>query len=377
MSIDLLEVTDTKSLCRFIEVANRVNRSNPHWIPPLTLERRMTFSAKHNAFLRRAETRFWIATRGGQDVGRISAQIDPLGNSLRSAPQCHFGCLSAIDDAAVFARLLGAVEAFAKERNMADIAGPFTFSINEETGLLVDGFETPPMLMMGHDPAYCDDRLHALGYAKAKDMLAYDIDLEKPLSSAASKMLERPLARGVSIRPIDFSDYRNEIGRIVDIYNDAWRTNWGFVPLTEEETEEMAARLKPLLNRHFVQFAYMDGECVAFMVALPNLNEAIRDLNGKLFPFGWAKLLWRLKVTGLTSARVALMGVKGHVSGTIAGSALPLQLIWAAWPHARKIGVRQVELSWILEDNLPMRRVLDRLGADAYKTYRIYTKAVA
>jgi hypothetical protein len=164
---------------------------------------------------------------------------------------------------------------------------------------------------------------------------------------------------------------------MVDIFNDAWSGHWGFVPLTEAETEEMAKRMRMLLDDRLVWFAEMNGEAVAFIVALPNINEAIRDLDGRLFPFGWAKLLWRLKLHRVRSARVPLMGVRRSLSGTLIGSALPLQLIGAVLPANAIFGFRSIELSWILEDNLPMRRVLERLGARAYKTYRIYGKKLA
>ena len=377
MEIEPLDLSDRASMRRFLAVAEDVNRGDPAWIPPLRLERTMTFSPRHNAYLRRAETRYWIASQAGRDVGRISAQIDPVETAHRGRTVCHFGCLAAVDDQAVFSALLAAAETFARAHGAAEMTGPFTFSINEETGLLVAGFDTPPMVMMGHDPAWCDARIKAAGYEKATDVHAYLLDLERPLGRAAEGMLTRPLPAGTRIRTIDFSDYRADIARIVDIFNDAWSGNWGFVPLTEEETEEMAGRLRPLLSRDLVQFAEVEGEAVAFMVVLPNINEAIRDLDGRLLPFGWAKALWRLKVSGLASARVPLMGVRRHVAGTLAGSALPLQLIGAVWPHARRRGIRSVELSWILEDNLAMRRILERLGADAYKTYRLYGRPLA
>jgi hypothetical protein len=254
------------------------------------------------------------------------------------------------------------------------VRGPFSLSINEETGLLVEGFDTPPMLLMGHDPAYAAARLEALGYRKERDTYAYMLDMQAPLSRSARSMLERPLPASVTMRRLNFSDYSNEIRRMVDIYNDAWSSNWGFVPLTEPEADEMAKRMRMLLDDRLVWFAEADGRAVAFIVVLPNINEAVRDLDGRLFPFGWAKLLWRLKWRRVKSARVPLMGVRRSLSGTLIGSAIPLQLIGSVLPPAAAYGFRWVELSWILEDNLAMRRILERLGARAYKTYRVYGK---
>ena len=179
------------------------------------------------------------------------------------------------------------------------------------------------------------------------------------------------------MRRLNFKDYSNEIRRIVDIYNDAWSGNWGFVPLTEQEGEAMAKQMRMLLDDRLVWFVEADGQAVAFIVTLPNINEAIRDLDGRLFPFGWAKLLWRLKSHRVKTARVPLMGVRRSLSGTLIGSAIPLQLIGSVLPANAVFGFRSIELSWILEDNLPMRRILERLGARAYKTYRVYGKRLA
>jgi hypothetical protein len=378
MTIEILAVSDKAMLRRFIRVPSAVHKHDDAWIPPLMMEREEAFSPKDNEFLRRAEVRFWIARRDGRDIGRISAQIDPLAQHNDAERVGHFGCLSAEDDAEAFAALVATAEDFLRSRGVTRVRGPFSLSINEETGLLVDGFNTPPMLLMGHDPEYAAARLEALGYRKEKDIYAYLLDMEAPLSASARRMLGRPLPASVKMRRLNFKDYANDIRKLVDIFNDAWSGHWGFVPLTEAETDEMAKRMRMLLDDRLVWFAEVDGEAVAFIVTLPNINEAIRDLNGRLLPFGWAKLLWRLKSHRVRSARVPLMGVRRSLSGTLIGSALPLQLIGAAILPAHAVfGFRSVELSWILEDNLPMRRVLERLGARAYKTYRIYGKKLA
>ena len=376
MTIEIVPVTDRAMLRRFIRVPFAVHEHDSAWAPPLLMEREEAFSPKHNPFLRRAEVRFWLARRDGLDVGRITAQIDPLAQRNSNERVGHFGCLSVEDNPEVFAALLNTAEDFLRSRGVTHVQGPFSLSINEETGLLVEGFETPPMLLMGHDPVYAAARLEALGYRKEKDVYAYLLDMETPLSSSARRMLELPLPASVTMRRLNFKDYANEIRRIVDIYNDAWSGNWGFVPLTEPEAEAMAKQMKMLLDKRLVWFAEADGRAVAFIVALPNINEAIRDLDGRLFPFGWAKLLWRLKWRGVRSARVPLFGVRRSLAGTLIGSALPLQLIGSILPANADFGFRWIELSWILEDNLPMRRILERLGARPYKTYRVYGKAL-
>jgi hypothetical protein len=382
MTIEIVPVTDKALLRRFIRVPFAVHEHDKAWTPPLLMEREEAFSPKTNPFLRRAEVRFWLARRNGRDVGRITAQIDPLAQQA-SAQRGeerrigHFGCLSADDEPEVFAALLGTAEDFLRSRGVTHVQGPFTLCINEETGLLVSGFDTPPMILMGHDPVYAAARLGALGYLKEKDVYAYLLDMRIPFSSSSRRLLDRPLPASITMRRLNFKDYSNEIRRMVDIYNDAWSRNWGFVPLTEPEAEAMAKQMRMLLDDRLVWFAEADGRAVAFIVALPNLNEAVRDLGGKLFPFGWAKLLWRLKTHRVKSARVPLMGVRRSLAGTLIGSAIPLQLIGCLRPGVAAFNFSQLELSWILEDNLPMRHILERLGARAYKTYRIFGKMLA
>ena len=376
MTIEIVGVTDKATRERFVRIPFAVHKNDGAWVPPLLMERKQAFSPGNNEFLRRVEVGFWLARRDGRDLGRISAQIDPWAQKSGTVPVGHFGCLSAIGERDVFAALLGTAEDFLRGRGMKHVRGPFTLSINEQIGLLVDGFDTPPMLLMGHDPAYAAIRLEELGYRKEKDVYAYLLDTTAPLSRSVRGMLERPLASSVKMRRLNFSDYENEIRRIANIYNDAWSANWGFVPVSEPEAEELAKRMRKLLDERLVRFAEVDGEAVAFIVAVPNINAAIQDLNGRLFPTGWAKLWWRLKVGGVRSARVPLMGVRRCLAGTVIGSALPLQLIGAVWPAHTAFGFRWIELSWILEDNLPMRRILERLGARPYKTYRIYGKSL-
>jgi len=376
MTVEILPVTDKATMKRFIRVPFLVHQHDKSFVPPLISEREESFDPARNELVRRSEVRFWIARKDGRDIGRISAQIDPLAQKEGSPGYGQFGALSAVDDPEIFAALFRTAEEFLGSRGIQRVQGPFTLSINEETGLLIDGFDTPPMMMMGHDPVYEAAHIETAGYRPDGDVLAYLIDLDAPLSKSADNMLNRPLASSVTMRRLNLKDYDAEIRRVVSIFNDAWSENDGFVPMTDAETDELATRLKLLLDERLVWFAEVNGEPVAFIVCLPNINEAIRDLNGKLFPFGVVKLLWRLKVRGLKSARVPLMGVRKSLAGTVLGSALPLQLIGALWPNARKMGFRWVELSWILETNRPMRSILERLGAKSYKTYRIYEKAL-
>lgn len=373
--IDIVPVEGRALLGRFIRVPHRLHADDPHYIAPLHLERLEALTPK-NPFFSHADVQFWIARKDGRDVGRISAQIDHQALGIRADATGHFGLIAAEDDPAVFGALLGEAAAWLKARGMNRMLGPFNLNINEQMGLLVDGFDSPPMLLMEHDRPYVAARLEEQGLAKEKDVLAYlyDVSVEPPQS--VRRLLERPLPQSLKVRQINFKRYDEEIRAVTDIFNDAWRNNWGFVPLTAVETDHLAKSLKPLLDPRIACIVEHNAEPVGFLVALPNLNEAIRDLGGRLLPFGWAKLLWRLKVAGLKTARVPLMGIKRSAAHGMIGGLLPFLLIDAVRRQGIRLGFKHIELSWILEDNLPMRRINESLGGVAYKTYRVYGKSL-
>jgi len=373
--ISLVPVEGRALLDRFIRLPHRLHRDDPHYIAPLHLERLEALTPK-NPFFSHADVQMWIARKDGRDVGRISAQIDHQALAVRPDATGLFGFIAAEDDPAVFRALVGEAQAWLKARGMQRVLGPFNLNINEQMGLLVEGFDSPPMLLMEHDRPYVSSRLEELGFAKEKDVFAYlyDISVEPP--AAVRRLLERPLSKRLTVRRIDFKRYDAEIRAVTDIFNDAWRNNWGFVPLTEVETDYLAKSLKPLLDPRITSIVEQDGEPVGFLVALPNLNEAICGLQGKLLPFGWAKLLWRLKVAGVKTARVPLMGVRRSVSRGMVGGLLPFLLIDAVRKEGLKLGYTHIELSWILEDNLAMRRINESLGSVPYKRYRIYGKSL-
>ena len=374
MSAITLVPVDTAALTtRFIRLPSRLHRGDPNWVTPLDMERREALSPKHNPLFAHTDVQLWLAVRDGVDVGRISAQI----NRDASDGVGHFGMLAAEDDPVLIRLLLDTAEGWLKARGMRESLGPFSLSINEETGLLVKGHDTPPMLMMGHDRPYLGGHLEALGYAKAKDVFAYLSDITQPLPASIVNLIKRPLPATFTLRHMDVRHYRRDIESISAIFNDAWASNWRFEPLTAADTDHLAKALRPILNEKLVWFVDVDGEPAGFGVCLPNLNEAIADLDGRLLPFGWMKLLWRLKVTGVKSARVPLMGVRRKYATGFVGAVLPFLIIDAMRKEARKLGYERAELSWILEDNLPMRRINEGLGSIAYKTYRIYRKALA
>lgn len=369
-------VTTPAQLQRFISVADRINAADPNYVTPLRMERQDALSPGKNPFFAHADVKLWIAVRDGRDVGRISAQIDHLAPVNPDGPDGHFGLISAEDDPETFAALFRTAEDWLKARGCRRVLGPFNLSINEEVGLLVHGFDTPPMVMMGHDPAYAAARLEALGYVKAKDVYAYASSFEEDLPAAVVRRVRRGPAPGLILRPLDMKRYGAEVDALTGILNDAWSDNWGFTPVTDAETRQLATALKPVIDPRLTWFAEIDGEIAGFVVALPNVNEAIGDLNGRLMPFGWAKLLWHLKVSRVKSVRIPLMGVRRRYAGTLRGIMAPFHLMDIIRTQARSLGYQRCEMSWILEDNAPMRAILEALGAHVYKTYRIYQKTL-
>ncbi|BBK41119.1 hypothetical protein STVA_11390 [Allostella vacuolata] len=374
--IDIQPVAGKAMLEQFIRLPYRLQRGDPAWVPPLLMERREALSARKNPLFRQAEVCFWLARRDGRAVGRISAQIDRRLQADGREGIGHFGMLAGEDDPAVFAGLVGAAEAWLRSRGIGRVLGPFNLSINEEAGLLVDGHDTPPMLMMGHDAPYVAGHLERLGYAKEKDLLAYLYDLKRPLPAAITARMERTVPANLRLRPVDMRRFDQEVQTLVDIFNDAWSDNWGFLPFSRDEAHHLGRSMRPLVDRRLIWFAEVDGEAAGFIVGLPNLNAVIADLDGRLLPFGWAKLLWRLKVRRPTSARVPLMGIRRRFGHGLLGGLLPFLLIGSLRREGEALGYRHVELSWILEDNQPMRRINEVVGSVAYKTYRVYGKSL-
>jgi len=373
--VEIRPVASKTELDRFIRVPMRLGASDPNYIPPLLFERGESLTAKGNPFFEHADVQFWLAVKDGRDVGRISAQIDHLNPQTKEGVG-HFGLIAAEDDAEIFAALFAAAEAWLREKGCRMAIGPVNLSTNEEVGLLIEGHDTPPMFMMSHDAPHTPGRIEGAGYAKAKDIYAYVCSVADDLPAPILRRVRKPPAEGVVLRELDMKRFDDEVRTLTGILNDAWSENWGFTPTTEAETKALASTLKLLIDRRLAWFAEIDGEPAGFMILLPNINEAIADLRGRLFPFGFAKLLWRLKVKGPKTGRVPLMGVKKKFAGTLRGQLLPFQLIDAVARAARKLGYERYELSWILEDNTAMRRICDAGGAKVYKTYRLYQKAL-
>jgi len=376
-TVAIQSVHDRADLKAFIEVTRALYVGDPAWVQPLTIERLDHLNAKKNPFLAQIEAAYWLLLFDGEPVGRISAQVDRAHLERYGDATGHFGFLEAIDDEEAFGLLLDTAAAWLRLRGMARMTGPFSLAINDETGTLVEGFDAPPYFMMPHGRPHYDRRLREQGCSKVKDLFAYWIDVEAAFPPAAARLVERTRKTGgLVIRPLDMRRYTDEIRLVVDIFNDAWAENWGFVPFGDAEAQYLAKSIRPLVDAQCFAIAELDGEPVAMTVTLPNLNAAIADLDGRLLPFGWLLLLWRLKVRGITSWRMPLMGLRRAWHGTLKGTAAALGVIEAVRAYHAARGVTEGELGWVLEDNAAIQRIIEAVGGVPYKTYRVYEKAL-
>lgn len=367
-------VMSYRDMGKFIDVPWHIYANDPMWVPPLRLERRFHFS-RFNPFFKHGEWQAWVAYQNGQTVGRISAQIDSLHQERYGKDSGHFGLFECIDDAEVCAALILHAEAWLASRQIRHVSGPFNLSINQECGILVDGFDTPPVIMMPHSPRWYDRLLEEQGYQPVKDLFAYKIRVDFEIPRVMQLLINR-FSSKIKLRTLQRHRFDEEMEMLRDIFNDAWSENWGFIPFTREEFAELGSSLRLLLPDEFIQIAEVDGTPAAFMVGLPNLNEVLTELNGSLLPFGWLKLIKRIRNHQIRTGRIPLMGVRKQFHNTPLGLALACLVIDAPRQAGIARGIQEVEMSWILEDNISMRNILDSIGSEQYKRYRIYGKTL-
>lgn len=354
----------------FYSLPDRIQGADPCWIKPLHLERKSLWS-RSNPWFEHASAQPFIARREGQAVGRISAQVDSLEPMTAESRPGYFGQFECINDLEVARGLLDCAAAWVAERGCRCLRGPYDLGINQSCGLLVDGQDSPPMLMMGHAPAYYRDLLESAGLERQMDLLAYLLPPDFPAPAAMERLLRRSSAR-IVFRPLDFSRFRQEMDLLRDLFNDAWAGNWGFVPITEAEFHYMGREMRKILKPAYTSVAEVDGQAAGFIVALPNLNELIADLDGRLFPTGWARLLWRLARGRAGSARVPLMGVRQRYHRGPLGAAISFGMIDGVRRALHADGIDRVEVSWILETNQGMNSMIEAMGGNLYKRYRLY-----
>ena len=365
---------DKKSLGRFFDVADRIYAADPLWVAPIRDDLAKVF-ALDNPFFRHSEMQLFIARRDGTDVGRIAAILDRHHNEFQGEKTGFFGYFESVDDRAVASTLFDAAALWARERKMRVLRGPTNPSLNDECGLLVDGFDSPPVLMMTYNPRYYPPLYEASGFRKAKDLLAFWFEIgPKPLERfrRVNERLRRE-EKTFRMRKISKKSLEADLPLVREVYNAAWEKNWGFVPMTPEEMDFMAKRMKPLLHADFALLGVLerpDGsvEPVAFMMTLPDYNTAMAPLKGRLLPFGWLKFLLGLR--RIKTVRVLTLGVKKEYRSRGLQSLLFEQSLQAALDR----GYTGCEVSWLLEDNDLMIRGMKVWGGKLYKTYRMYDR---
>jgi hypothetical protein len=363
-------------LRRFFDVADRVYAGDRNWVPPLRQDVAKVFAEK-NPLFRHAEIQLFLARRGNRDVGRIAAVLDRNHNQFQGESTAFFGFFESENDPVVARALFDAAGAWGGERGMTLLRGPANPTLNDEAGLLVDGFESPPVLMMTYNPRYYVSLVEGAGFRKAKDLLAYWFDIAPDPLSRLTRVAERVARNEPSlvVRNVSKSSLRQDLPKIREVYNAAWEKNWGFVPMTPEEMDFMAERLKPLLVADLLFLAevrHADGrlEPVAFLLTLPDYNVAIRPAGGRLLPFGWIRFLLALK--RIKAVRVLTLGIKKDYRLRGIQSIMFERGLLACL----KRGYTGCEISWLLEDNELIIRSVKLWGGRLYKTYRMYDREI-
>jgi hypothetical protein len=327
-----------------------------------------------NPFFDHGDARAWVAYRGERPVGRISASIDRSHLERYRDGAGFFGFFDTIDDRDVAVALLDAAAGWLREQGMARMRGPLSLNINEELGCLVDGFDTPPMIMMPHHRPYQGRLILESGLQKKKDFYAWTYDIGRVPTRAQRAHDEIEALPEVITRPIDMRRLDDDVRLIMQVFNDAWSDNWGFVPASEREMQKIASDLKLIAMPEITRLTFIDGEVAAVALGLPNVNELIHDARGKLLPLGAAKLLWRLRVRGPKSGRLLILGIAKRWRNMRRYAGLSAYLYVQLNVSSHRLGMRHAELGWTVEDNAPINVGIKMMGGRVYKTYRVYEK---
>jgi hypothetical protein len=376
-TLNLRRVETRRDQERFLRLPWSLYAEDPAFCPPLLALLRDRLSPERNPYFRHAEVAYFLAERGGQAVGRISAQICQLAQKHHGHGTGHYGLFECENDPVTARALFDAAAGWLQAKGMSRMLGPFDLSINDEVGMLVAGFEYPPFVMMGHHRDYYAALLNDVGLSKAMDLFAYHLDISLPYTDRIQRIVNRSSRTNrIAIRQVARKDQDWALRQALEVFKDGWSENWGYLPPTEAEVERLIHQLRPLLGRGLVALAEVDDELAGVMVVLPNLYEWIGDLDGRLWPVGWLWLLWRLRYASFDSVRVPLMGIRKRFHDSRIGAAVALSMIDYCRAHFLPKGVTQCEMSWILESNAAMRSILNAAGCEPYKRYRVYSKFI-
>jgi GNAT superfamily N-acetyltransferase len=368
-AIEVVEVESASLLRKFVAYPNELYKDDPNYVAPLTSERLEFFDFKKNPFYRSAKAKLFLAKQNGQIAGRIATCVNFNHNEFHGEQAGFFGFFDCPDNYEIASMLLKVAMITLKREGMEKMRGPMSFSTNHECGFLIEGFDSPPVVMMPYNQPYLPKLAERFGLKKAMDLLAYKLISDDPIPERIQTVADRIRRRaGITLRSINMSDFDNEARRINSIYRDAWEKNWGFVPMTEEEFFHMARQLKQIIDPNLVIIAEHEGKPVAFSLAVPDVNQALIHLNGKLLPVGLLKLLWHTKIRNkINGARIIMLGVIPRLQKR----GIDSMLYVSTYQRGVERGYTWAELSWILETNDLMRRGAEQLGAKLYKRYRI------
>ena len=380
MVLDIISVKTPAQLQAFINLPYELYRNDPVWRPPLRFERKAYMDVSKNPSLASLDYQLYVAKRDNKIVGRIAAFINKAHKNHHHDDAGHFGFLDCVSDKDIGQALIRTAEEWLKKRGAKKVVGPAQWSVNDECGMLVEGFQHPPVIMMSFGRADYPQILEMSGYQKTIDMFAFQADLKAgfPRPKMATRMFEYAKNhKSITSRPINMGQYEKDMALSMEVFNDAWSENWGFLPFTDSQVKHLADEMKPIILKDCFHIGYIDGEAAAFACMIPDLNEATKDLDGKLFPLGWAKLLYRLKAHKITQCRMPLMGLRKKWHNTRKGLALVSLLCETGFANAKnKYGFTHCELSWILEGNKGMISIAEQASAVHYKTYRMYEKSL-
>lgn len=373
--IEVVPVTTNKLRKTFLKFPWSIYQNDAHWVPPLLLERKQFLDPKKNPFFKTGKAELFVAFQNGHPVGRISAHTFPRHNEIHKDRVGFFGFFETINNPIVAQELVRTAEQWLAKEGCTHIRGPMSFTINDEIGTLIDGFDSRPYILMGHNPTYYPRLLESCGLGKIKDLYAWSY---KPgaITPAAVELADATRATpGLEMRSLNMKKFEEEIRLLVKMFNEIWAQNWGFVPMTEEEVSHMAKELKPLIDPELTFFATVNGDPAALVLCLPDINELLATMNGSLFPLHWIKLLKKVVTRRWDGTRMAMLGVRKPYRGSAFGA---LSVLMNVEIHLRglKRGLQKAELSWTLEDNERINRGIAFMGGKHYKTYRVYQKQI-
>ncbi len=374
--VEIRETSMGGHLHDFLDVVTYIYQGDPHYVRPLDMDLKDRLNPKKNPFFEHGEGAVFTAHRNGRCVGRVTAQIDREHLDRYKDKTGFFGFFDTIADEEVASALLARAESWLKGRGMTHVRGPLSLNINEELGCLVEGFDTPPYILMPHHRPYQAGLIEKAGYAKEKDFYAWSYVVGEINARVKRAREEIKALPEVTSRMVSMKDVERDVEILVDVFNDAWSDNWGFVPLTRNEVRKMAQDFKLILLPEITRIVSIDGEPAAVAVALPNVNEMITDLRGKLFPLGLLKLLYRLKVQGPRSGRLVILGIRKKWRHMRKYAGLSAFMYAELNDSGKRLGIRSGELGWTLEDNGAVNAGIKMMGGKPYKKYRVFSKAI-